>query len=139
MAPTSASLKTHTGHGNRRDGSSTRENGGGGVGDSEDATHFERHLNGTPGRHRSSSGDPRHRPRRAYHHNHRRFDNLRVDDEGAGVIPTPLQVRESSEVRVSYSKVVFFQILLQFYRYIVSNKNSIKFGITQRENIIFCC
>ena len=103
MAPTSASLKTHTGHGNRRDGSSTRENGGGGVGDSEDATHFERHLNGTPGRHRSSSGDPRHRPRRAYHHNHRRFDNLRVDDDGAGVIPTPLQVRESSEVRVSDS------------------------------------
>ena len=96
MAPTSASLKTHTGHGNRRDGSNARANGGGGVGDSEDATHFEHHLNG---RHRSSSGDPRHRPRRAYHHNHRRFDNLRVDDDGPGGIPTPGIVRESSEVR----------------------------------------
>ena len=109
MAPTSASLKTHTGHGNRRDGSSNaRANGGGGVGDSEDATHFEHHLNGTPGRHRSSSGDPRHRPRRAYHHNHRRFDNLRVDDDGPGGITTPLQVRESSEVRVSQSRINLF-------------------------------
>ena len=104
MPPTSASLKTHTGHGNRRDGSHPRTNdGGGGVGDSEDTTHFEHHLNGTHhGRHRSSSGDPRNRPRRGYHHNHRRFDNLRVDDDGPAGITTPTPVRESSEVSNLY-------------------------------------
>ena len=111
MAPTSASLKTHTGHGNRRDGSNARANGGGGVGDSEDATHFEHHLNGTHGRHRSSSGDPRHRPRRAYHHNHRRFDNLRVDDEGPGGITTPGIVRESSEVRNLRCKGIICKVI----------------------------
>ena len=97
--PTSASLKTHTGHGNRRDGSIVKSNGAGGVGDSEDTSHFDHHVNGTPGRHRSSSNDPRHRPRRAYHHNHRRFDNLKVDDDSPCGITTPHQVRESSEVR----------------------------------------
>ena len=112
MAPTSASLKTHTGHGNRRDGSNTRTNGGGGVGDSEDAAHFDHHLNGTPGRHRSSSGDPRHRPRRAYHHNHRRFDNLRLDEDGLGGITTPLQVRESSEVRLDLLNVAIMALFL---------------------------
>ena len=115
MAPTSASLKTHTGHGSKRDGSSNRgaaNNAGGGVGDSEDNAHFEHHLNGR-GRHPSSS-DPRHRhPRRPYHHHHRRLDNLRIDDDGghpAGQLTTPTPVRESSEVSSNKcAKSIFFQ------------------------------
>ena len=102
MAPTSASLKVHTGHGNRRTGSNARTNGqDGGVGDSEDTTHFEHHLNGggtNSRQHRASSGDPRHRSRRGYHHNHRRYDNLGVDDDGPAGIAIPYPVRESSEV-----------------------------------------
>ena len=106
MPPTSVSLKTHTGHGTRRDGSNTRANGpgAGGVGDSEDNTHFDRHLHSGRGRHHSSS-DPRHRhPHRGRHLNHRRFDNLHVDDElHPGAITTPNPVRESSEVSAIFN------------------------------------